>query len=136
VTGSSYDYQRLTITADRQRALPQIEALAQAGEPVPLNVRSWSAAHQRVIEDYRNGELEIHNPWADTQWVPTQQSIDGQLSVLTDVDGHGGLPDPYGVALPQQRIPPNRTTCLAINVAPLTDTHRRYLARLPGGRRV
>ncbi|MGE2817926.1 hypothetical protein ACQI5H_22695 [Mycobacterium heidelbergense] len=104
VTGSTYEYQPLNNAADRQAALPKIEAAAQAGQPVPLDVRSSSAAHQMVIEDYDgSGDLEIHNPWGSTQWVPTQQFVDGQLGALTD-NGRPGesMPDPYGVALPQQ----------------------------------
>jgi hypothetical protein len=102
VTGSAYQYQPLNDAADRQAALPKIEAAAQAGEPVPIEVASSSAAHQMVIEDYQNGELEIYNPWGYTQWVPTQQFVDGQLRAVTEVDGSHGLPDPTGVALPQQ----------------------------------
>ena len=102
VTGSAYQYQPLNDTADRQAALPKIEAAAEAGKPVPIEVSSSSAAHQMVIEEYQNGELEIYNPWGVMQWVPTQQFVDGQLGDLTGSGPSKGLPHPFGVALPEQ----------------------------------
>jgi hypothetical protein len=114
VTGSTYQFQPLDNMADRQAALPKIEAAAEAGKPVPIDVdipdgtaAHWiygSAAHQMVVEDYRDGELEIYNPWGFTQWVPAQKFVDGQLGAVTDtsVGGPlGGIPHPYGVQLPE-----------------------------------
>jgi hypothetical protein len=107
VTGSTYQYQPLHDTADRQAALPKIEAAAEAGQPVPIDVEgetsSGKVGHQMVIEDYKNGELEIYNPWGFTQSVTSQQFVDAQLGASTDADvggPPGGLPDPSGVALP------------------------------------
>jgi hypothetical protein len=105
VTGSPYHYQPLNDTADRQEALPKIEAAVQAGKPVPIDVQSSPAEQNAmIIEDYQNGELEIYNSWGYTQWVPTHQFVDGQLGAVTDQHEtpRGGLPDPYGAALPQQ----------------------------------
>lgn len=105
VTGSTYHYQPLTDTADRQAALPKIEAAAQAGEPVPIDVRSpLAGGHQMVIEDYRDGEFEIYNPWGYTQWVPTQQFVDAELGDLTEAPGRGpgSFPEPVAVQLPQR----------------------------------
>lgn len=109
VTGSTYQYQPLHDTADRQAALPKIEAAAAAGQPVPIDVEgetlSGKAEHQMIIENYQNGDFEIYNPWGFTQSVTPQQFVDGQLGALTDVDAGGppgGLPDPFGVALPKQ----------------------------------
>ncbi|HTC68505.1 MAG TPA: hypothetical protein VK662_02965, partial [Acidothermaceae bacterium] len=108
VTGSTYQYQPLNDTADRQAALPKIEAALEAGRPVPIDVESSSGSeeHQMVIEDYQaqNNELEIYNPWGYTQWVTTQQFVDAQLGAVTEIDGQprGGIPDPFGVQLPQQ----------------------------------
>jgi hypothetical protein len=51
VTGSIYDYQPLTDSADRQAVLPKIEAALEAGKPVPLSVApsSAGAGHEMVI---------------------------------------------------------------------------------------
>ena len=109
VTGSTYQYQPLHNTADRQAALPKIEAAAAAGQPVPIDVEgetsSGKAEHQMIIENYQNGNFEIYNPWGSTQSVTPQQFVDGQLGALTDTDAGGppgGLPNPFGVALPKQ----------------------------------
>lgn len=115
VTGSNYQYHALNDTADRQAALPKIEAALEAGKPVPLSVQpsSGGAGHEMVIEEYQaqNNELEIYNPWGYTQWVTTQQFVDAQLGAVTEVNGALGWrgtqtappdPIPNGVALPQQ----------------------------------
>jgi hypothetical protein len=103
VTGSTYHYQPLNDAADRQAALPKIEAAAEAGKPVPIDVETPPgtknpAAHQMIIEDYQNGELEIYNPWGDTQWIPAKQFLDGNVGAPTG----GDLPVPIAVQLPQQ----------------------------------
>jgi hypothetical protein len=107
VTGSTYEYQPLNDITDRQAALPKIEAAVEAGQPVPIDVETVSGrdGHQMVIEDYQQGDFEIYNPWGFTQSVPTQLFVDGQLGALTDPAAGGppgGIPDPVGVALPQQ----------------------------------
>jgi hypothetical protein len=101
VAGSTYHYQPLNDAADRQAALPQIEAAAASGQPVPIDVASGSIGHQMIVENYQNGELEIYNPWGIKQWVPTQQFVDAKLGTLTGPSPSKGLPIPYGVDLPQ-----------------------------------
>ena len=108
VTGSTYEYQPLTDAADRQAALPKIEAALEAGKPVPIEVETSSGSdkHQMVLEEYQaqNNTLEIYNPWGYSQWVTTQQFVDGQLGAVTGppYGPPGGIPDPFGVSLPQQ----------------------------------
>ena len=73
VTGSTYEYQPLNDMADRQAALPKIEAALEAGKPVPLSVEpsSEGTGHEMIIEEYQaqNNALKIYNPWGYTQWV-------------------------------------------------------------------
>jgi hypothetical protein len=105
VTGSTYQFQPLNDAADRQAAVPKIEAAVEAGKPVPIDVASSSEGHQVIIEGYQNGQFETYQPWGFTQWDPTQQFVDGKLGALTapSVGGPpGGLPDPYAMQLPQQ----------------------------------
>lgn len=120
-TGSTYQIQSLDDPAARQAALPGIQAAASAGKPVPVDVYgqeqvvdrsiphhrpemySQRVNHQMVIVGAHDDKLEIYNPWGYTQWVTTQQFVDGQLGALTSADGSpdGGLPNPYEVQVPK-----------------------------------
>lgn len=120
-TGSTYQIQSLDDPAARQAALPGIQAAASAGKPVPVDVYgtelvvdrsiphhmpeiySQTAAHQMVIVGAHDDKLEVYNPWGYTQWITTQQFVDGQMGALTSGDGSpdGGMPTPYEVQVPQ-----------------------------------
>ena len=101
-TGTSYKYQGLGSTSDRQAAIPQIEAAVDSGKPVPFDVTNGPDGHQMLIIGHNGSELEVYNPWGFTQWVSESQFVNGDLGALTvDAASGGPMPTPDGVELPQ-----------------------------------
>jgi hypothetical protein len=98
--GTTYQQQYLATATAREAVLPKIEAAVDAGNPVPIDVEnSNGAAHQMVIINHSDNELEVYNPWGSTQWVTEQQFADSNLGALTSPDN---LNTPYEVQLPNQ----------------------------------
>ena len=101
-TGTSYQYQGLGSSSDRQAAIPQIEAAVDSGKPVPFDVTNGNDGHQMLIIGHNGSELEVYNPWGFTQWVSESQFVNGDLGSLTVNAASGGpMPTPDGVELPQ-----------------------------------
>ncbi|WP_433709566.1 hypothetical protein ACQP2U_24135 [Nocardia sp. CA-084685] len=125
-TGGDYQIKSLDSQADREAALPGVQAAAAAGKPVPVDVVGThtevvgthteydhsiphhrpepydvTSAHQLVIVGAQGDELEVYNPWGRTQWVTTQQFVDGEMGEVTSDSPDGGMPRPYEVQVPQ-----------------------------------
>lgn len=103
-TGGAYAYHSLNNAADRQAALPQIEAAVDAGKPVPFDVSGPPGGHQMVIVGREGSQLEVCNPWGFTETVDESQFVNGQLGKLTSPQVGGqpsGMPTPDGVELPR-----------------------------------
>jgi hypothetical protein len=99
-TGSDYHNISTRTAAERQAALPQIEAAVNSGKPVLIGVTGENAGHQMTILAARGDELEIYNPWGTTQWVTKEQYVNGQLGLLTSDSPTGGLATSDRVTIP------------------------------------
>ena len=102
-TGSTYRYQDLNSAADRQAALPAIEAAVDSGKPVLFDVTNGADGHQMLVVAHAGDRLEVYNPWGFTQWITERQFVDSRLGALT-TDASGapdGLPTAEGVELPR-----------------------------------
>jgi hypothetical protein len=108
-SGTSYSYKGLTSAAQRQAVLPQIEAAASEGTPVPFDVTDGGSGHQMLIIGSENGNLLVYNPWGFTEWVSGSDFVNGKLQGLTgnayagaqySSDDQNGLPNADGVELP------------------------------------
>lgn len=101
-TGTTYQYQGLNSSSDRQAVLPQIEAAVDSGKPVPFQVTNGSDGHQMMIIGHNGDQLEVYNPWGFTQWVSESQFVNGDLGSLTVAASNGKpMPTPEGVDLPR-----------------------------------
>ncbi|HTJ66232.1 MAG TPA: hypothetical protein VL551_01765 [Actinospica sp.] len=101
-TGTSYHYQGLGDTGDRQAAVPKIEAAVDSGKPVPFQVTNGNDGHQMLIIGHNGDQLEVYNPWGFTQWISESQFVNGDLGSLTkDAASGGPMPTADGVDLPQ-----------------------------------
>ena len=102
-TGTSYQYQGLGSTSDRQAAVTQIETAVDSGKPVPFDVTDGSEGHQMLIIGHNGDELEVYNPWGFTAWISESQFVNNDLSGLTQgaSGANNGLPTADGVELPQ-----------------------------------
>ncbi|WP_429428333.1 hypothetical protein [Nocardia sp. GAS34] len=111
-TSTPYHYQSLSSPSSRAQALPEIEANAADGVPVPIDVQSSPGtptkdfeAHQVVVTGYKGGKLQIVNPWGFTQNdVDPSKFVDGKLPIGTPVGGLSlstvTMPDADGVEMP------------------------------------
>ncbi|MFE4457193.1 hypothetical protein ACFROC_07535 [Nocardia tengchongensis] len=118
-TGKTYDMSALDTTDARRAALPQIQAAAAAGNPVPFVVEGTQTvvdmpggshhrqeitnevvSHQMLIVDARSDRLEVYNPWGFTQWVSTEDFVNNRLGEVTSDDPRGGMPDVVSVSIP------------------------------------
>ncbi|WP_216892534.1 hypothetical protein [Nocardia alni] len=109
-TGKVYVPTSLGSAADRQAAIPQIEAAVNSGQPVPIDIYGTSTnaqgqveepAHQVVIIGRAGAALEIYNPWGSTTWVSEKDFVDGTMGDVTSNSPEGGMPIPYEVITPQ-----------------------------------
>jgi len=102
-TGTSYQYQGLNNTSDRQAAVIKIEAAVDSGKPVPFDVTNGNDGHQMLIIGHNGDELEVYSPWGFTSWISESQFVNNDLAALT-LNASGapnGLPTADGVELPQ-----------------------------------
>jgi uncharacterized protein YukE len=102
-TGTSYHYQGLGSTSDRQAAVTQIVTAVDSGKPVPFDVTNGNEGHQMVIIGHNGDELEVYNPWGFTQWISESQFVNNDLASLTlgASGANSGFPTADGVELPQ-----------------------------------
>jgi hypothetical protein len=102
-TGTSYQYQGLNSTSDRQAAVVKIEAAVDSGKPVPFDVTNGSEGHQMLIIGHSGDELEVYSPWGFTAWISESQFVNNDLSSLTQgaSGAPNGMPTADGVELPQ-----------------------------------
>lgn len=98
VTGSTYAYQSLGSSGDRQAALGPITQAVDSGKPVPIDVTNGSSGHQMMIIGHDGDKLEIYNPWGFTSWVTEQQFVNNDLGSLTPGDN---LNSADGLELPR-----------------------------------
>ena len=102
-TGTSYQYQGLNNTSDRQAAVVKIETAVDSGKPVPFDVTNGNEGHQMLIIGHNGDQLEVYSPWGFTSWISESQFVNNDLAGLT-LNASGapdGLPTADGVELPQ-----------------------------------
>ena len=111
MNNANYQFVKMNNATDRANALQQIDASVDAGVPVTFTVRAQGITntfnrHQMVIigSDASTGMLEVYNPWGYTQWISSQDFINGNLGALTNnSDGNMGLP--YNIEIPTSDSP-------------------------------
>jgi hypothetical protein len=106
MNGTSYKFVKLNDAADRATALQQIQTSVDAGVPVTFTVRAEGIGntfnrHQMAIigSDASTGMLEVYNPWGYTEWISSQDFVDGNVGALTG-DQDGGMNLPYNIEIP------------------------------------